>query len=395
MHTIIMPQLGQDITSARIIEWLKDEGDEVEKGETILVVESDKASFEIEAEESGVVLKILHEGDEDVEIFRPLAYIGNPGEAIPAAEEAAKVEKTSTPAPRSTAEPQAPQRAEKPGRILASPAARRVADEKGVDLGQITGTGPGGRITTDDVIEFSGRGDEELAPAAEGDTVVPFSKIRQRIADRLTLSKTTIPHFYLSVEVDMTALVDWRTGFNEKSETRITITDCVIKAAASALSRFEKMNAHVSSDKVVLKADINIGVAVSIDEGLLVPVIDRADEKSLTEIALISRANAEDARRGVIATTAPGTFTVTSLGMYGIRQFVPVINPPECAILAIGAMERRVVAVERGICAREVMTLTLAADHRAADGTYAAKFLNRIKCNLENIDETGPEWLKG
>jgi len=380
---IIMPQVGQDIPSARIIEWRKAEGDPVEAGDVVLVVESDKATFEVEAEESGVLLKVLHAEDEDVAIFTPLAYVGQPGEEF---DEAAAgpgetaVGPAETPV-REAAEPPAALKPPAKRGIVASPSARRVAREQGVDLASVRGSGPGGRIIKRDVLAAPAAGPQVGAR----DTVLPFGKMRQRIADRLTKSQRTVPTFVLYVDADMTDTMAWRRAGNEREGARITVTDLIIKASADALAEFERMNAHVYADCMVIRDKVNVGVAVAVEDGLLVPVIPRADAKSLREISALSRKNAEAAARGAIVSDAVGTFTVSSLGMHAVSRFEPIINPPECAILGVGSIEQRVVACDGAIRLRDMMTLTLVCDHRAVDGTYAAAFLNRIKANLESF----------
>ncbi len=393
MKPIIMPQVGQNIPSARIIQWCKKEGQEVKKGELVLVVESDKASFEVEADESGILLKVLHQEGEEVEILKPLAYIGQPGETVKVEEAAAK-EEPSSERPKTRAAP-TPEITEKHIRILASPSARRLAKERGIDLAQVKGSGPGGRITKRDVLTAAAPSTsvaQVVAPEVKGilpeDKVVPFSKMRKRIAERLTLSKQTIPHFYLFVEVDMSDALEWRKAAAEKHGTKITITDMVIKACAVALKEFDRMNAYVEHNRIVIKRGVNVGVAIALDDGLLVAVIPDADKKSVSEISGFSKKNVEAARRGAIISGAVGTFTVSSLGPYGVRGFLPVINPPECGILAVGTIEKRVVPLEDGPGVRDMMTIALAVDHRAVDGTYAAEFLNRIKHYLENIHKT-------
>jgi len=371
MITIIMPQVGQDIPSARIIEWRKAEGERVEAGEVVLVVESEKASFEVEAEQGGTLLKVLHGEDEEVDVFAPLAYIGEPGEPIPeAVEEEAEAEPAQRPSPPPAPKP-------RQGRMAASPSARRIARERGVDLSTVTGSGPGGRIIKRDVVGAP-------AQVAEGDTVEPFGRMRRRIAERLSLSARTVPHFYLSMDVDMTDALAWRREFNDSANAHVTVTDLVIRAAALALRDFERLNAHVDADRMVIKARVNIGVAVGTGDGLLVPVIADADRLDLPRIAELNRRNAEAALRGALRSGAVGTFTITSMGMFGVREFRPIINPPECAILAVGAAHKCLVPTHDGPAARDVMTLTLGCDHRAVDGAYAAQFLGRVKESLEN-----------
>lgn len=401
-----MPQVGQDLPSGKIVSWLKKVGDPVKKGDLVATVESEKATFEVEAEKSGVLLKVLYEEGAEVEVLKPIALVRENGETIdpsvkPPPASSAPLEAVSL--GRLEARQRATTQPARPERIPVSPAARRLALEKGIDLKTIRGTGPGGRITSAD-IEAGITGTTVPAPATEAlkpshetggdsaeakaaDSTVPFSRMRQQIADRLTQSKQTIPHFHLSVDVDMTPAVAWRTRYNQADGSQITFTDLIIKASAIALVRFPRMNAQVAKDHLVLKRSINIGVAVSVEDGLRVPVIPHADRLNLKDIARISKENAEQARKGKLSSFQEGTFTISSLGMHGIRNFLPIINPPQCAILAVGSIAKRVVAVGDSIRIRDIMTLTLAADHRAVDGVIAAKFLNEIKLVLEQIEQ--------
>jgi pyruvate dehydrogenase E2 component (dihydrolipoamide acetyltransferase) len=210
-----------------------------------------------------------------------------------------------------------------------------------------------------------------------------FGKMRRRIAERLTQSKQTIPHFYLFTDVDMTLVLKWRQACNEANQCHVTVNDLIVKAAATALREFPEINSHVADDRLVVKSDINIGVAVSVEGGLLVPVIPRADTLDLIEISRLAKKNAANARRGIIDMSVPGTFTVSNLGRLPVTRFVPIINPPECAILGVANTEKRVVPVQDGIAVREMLTLCLACDHRATDGAYAAEFLGAIKEHLE------------
>lgn len=248
----------------------------------------------------------------------------------------------------------------------------------------VTGTGPGGRITKQDVLTAASQTGSEPAAAVTGDTVIAFSSMRARIAERLTRSKQTIPHFYISMDADLSEAMRWRQAFNEAHQARVTVTDMIVKAAAKALSEYTKMNAHVEREEIIIKRPVNIGVAVSVEDGLIVPVVEHADQKSVAEISAASRENAEGARAGRLKPQAIGGFTVTNLGMYAVDLFVPVINPPEAAILAVGAVAKRPAVMGDAVVGRDVMTMTLACDHRAVDGTYAAQFLARIKQYLES-----------
>ncbi len=382
MIPVLMPQVGQDIPTGTVAQWLKQEGEPVRKGEVIVIVESEKAAFEVEAEQDGVLLKILHPAESQVPVLEPIGYIGQPGEEYVVPASAGDTPKIPAEAETTNSGPKSELQTGK--EILASPAARRLAREKGIDLATVRGTGPGGRILERDVLAAAA-----ASPPAVSDTVVPFSRLRKELARRLTMSKQTIPHFYLFADVDMTAANTVRQALNQHQRCHVTVTDLVVFAAAKALREFDRMNGHVESDRIVLHREVNIGVAVAVEDGLLVPVIPRADQKGLVEIAEWSRKNAEAARRGMLEPTAPGTFTITSLGMHGVRMFLPVINPPECAILAVGAVEPRPAVIGETLAVRPMMTLTLACDHRAVDGVYAGQFLNRIKDLLEKMDRSG------
>ena len=403
MIEIIMPQVGQDITTAAIIEWKKKVGDPVEKGEVVAEVESDKAVFDVEVDESGVLLEILHQAGEEVEVLKPIAYLGQADERPSSPEQQGQNEAAAAPM-RAGSEPSksAAPLPERRGNA-ASPTARRHAREHGIDLETVSGTGPGGRIVLADIEAAIASGEATGGAASipaspaqvPGDIVVPFTRIEQRMADRLTMSKTSIPHFYLFIDVDMTEAVGWRERHNRSTGERITFTDLIIKATASALVEFPKMNAHVEKNRRVLKADINIGVATWVEAGLLVPVVPHADSKNLQEISARLKKNTAAAKRGVMELNHAGSFTITSLGMHGIKGFVPIINPPQCAILAVGAIESRVVPIRGGIGVREMATLILAADHRAVEGVGTASFLNKIKGDLENINEVASDWVCG
>ena len=415
-ETVLMPQVGQDIKTARIVDWLKKENQEVKKGEVIAVVESDKAAFDVEAYTSGVLLKILHPEGQEVEVLTPIAYIGQPGEPIedarqrpapgPAGRCASGLRVGGTEDRGQTTEvvgsesairhpPSAIQE-----RMAVSPSARRLAQEKGINLATVQGTGPGGRVTKEDILAAARRvpvrAYEETphdvtasrtvtSPAGTlEDTVIVFTPMRARIAQRLTRSKQTIPHFYISVDVDMSEALSWRQRFTENRQTKATITDMIVKAAATALSQYARMNAHVEQDKIILKRAINVGVAVSVDEGLIVPVIADADKKSLGEISSAARENAAAARAGRLKPQALGSFTVTNLGMFAVDTFVPVINPPEAAILAVGRVAERPVVVDGAVVPRRMMTVTLSCDHRVVDGATGALFLQTLTLMLEN-----------
>lgn len=386
---ILLPQVGQDLETAVLSEWRIHENEPVKKGDIVALVESDKASFEVEAFEEGILLKKLYQEGDEARVLQPIAYVGQPGESIDAEGTAA----AGTPVaaePPAAAEAPNPAVAATGAKRAISPSARRVAREHGVELSGVPGSGPNGRVVKKDVLAriASGTAAVSAAPAPlEEDEVVPFSKMRQKIADRLTYSKQTIPHFYLNIDVNMSAAVEWRRKHNGSGAFKVTFNDLMIKAAAGALARCRALNAHVEKDRLILKKEINIGVAVALADGLIVPVIPGCDGKGLAEISRISRENAEGARRGVLKTQAEGTFTVSNLGMYAVDGFMPIINPPECAILGIGGIQDRlVVNADRSLAVAQVMKLTLACDHRAVNGSEAAEFLNELKANLETCN---------
>lgn len=411
MTPINMPQVGQDIPTARIIEWTKKEGDTVRKDEVIALVESDKATFEVQADRAGVLLKIVVPADAEGEVFKPIAWLGDPGER---AECAAVQSSAATPHAERPAVQASPQIFE-PARKFSSPSARRVAREMGIDLASATGSGPEGRIQKKDVLKAAALqagtrgfrpGEHEAAAQVEplpppsaaigdasvahtADQVILFTRMRQRIAERLTLSKQTIPHFHLAQEVDMTDSQLWRQAFDQAQGCHITVTDLIIYAVARALPEFRRLNAHVDDNRLVICHEVNIGVATALEDGLLTPVIPGADKKSLVEISRLAKQNGEAARRGVVDSSLSSTFTISSLGQFGIPLFQPIINPPETGLLAVGAIQPRVVPVPDGIGVRQMMWVNLACDHRAVDGAYGARFLARLKELLETTWRPG------
>ncbi len=423
---INMPQVGQDIDSARIIEWHVREGDVVEEGDILATVESDKASFEVEASGSGVVLQLLFKKGDEATVLKPIAYISQKGESILAEEEkilspvdqpeikenisaAIKNEVRheglfSSPSARRIArennlELSAIQGTGPNGRIIkkdveayvelaksetkVTPVAKKMAEETGSSLSSIGGSGYGGRIMKRDVISSLSQVKSSILKAVSGDQVNIYTKAMKRTAERLSFSKLTIPHYYLFSEVDVTTIVNWRKTTNAKLGIKISINDIIIKSVAEALKKFPEMNSWVDDEKILIKPEINIGVAVSTDAGLLVPVIPDADRLNLTEINKQSQKKAEAARQGLINPGKAGTFTVSNLGMYGINRFLPIINPPECAILSVGAVEKKVVPKNGEIVIIDSMTLGLACDHRAVDGAKASEFLSYLKEILE------------
>jgi len=401
-----MPVIGQDIPTGIVLEWLKEEGDPIEKDELIAAVQSEKADFDVEAPASGILLKILKKVGEEAEVLTPIGYIGEPGEVY---KERVKKEDIASMAkedlPVRPGDPESVKIINKAGedKGIASPLARKVAREGSISLEMITGTGPNGRIIKKNVLAAIGttgalsqkynsipeqgtsvQKTSQVLSVEDGDRRESYSRVRQVIADRMTHSARDIPHFFLNTDVPMDGVVNWRTSANNVRSANITFTDIIVHAAAIALGEFPRLNAHAGNSEIVYKKRINIGVAVATDDGLRVPVIPDADQKDILTISTEIKEKSVLALDGKLDLNTRGTFTISSLGMYGITSFQPLINPPETGILAIGKIEDRIIAMENAMAFRKMMTVTLACDHRAVDGAYGAEFLKRFS---EIMDE--------
>lgn len=408
---VVMPKMGYDMTEGTILRWRKREGDEVRRGEIIAEIETTKVTVEVEAYASGVLRKILVPEGQTVPVGQVIAVIADRDEAIPGL-----VEKAA-PAVKEPAKPPALKAAEAAGvvteeaapRIAASPLARQIAREHGVNLGLIRGTGPGGRIIREDVEAFLQRRPAEVprpmvaperppapAPAAAAPVTAPqglpyeereLSRIRQTIARRMAESKRVAPHFSVTSDIDMTEAVKLRTALNALGGdgAKISVTDMLVKAAAKALLEFPGLNASFGDGKVRIYRRINIGIAVALEEGLVTPVIPDCDKKSLTQIAREAKELVERARTGRSRPEdfTPGTFTISNLGMFDVEEFTAIINPPESAILAVGSVIPRPVVVDGEVKVADRMKVTLSVDHRVTDGAVAARFLQRFKLFLE------------
>ncbi len=403
MVPVNMPIVGQDIPTGIIKEWLKEEGEAIYREEIIAIVESEKATFDVEAPADGILLKILRQQDEEVEVLTPIAYIGEKGETFGLEEEKEEVHEVPvSDGPKENAETVIQTQWENRNRIFISPLAKNIAETKRIELGSLIGTGPGGRIIKRNVLDAikakaTGAVDAEpvwqklvLQPEislslSEGEKEVPFDRMRQLIADKLTLSKQFVPHFYLFTYMEMDKAVAVKDQLKAQN-IRITITDIVIHAVARVMGEFPRMNAHVYANRYVLLRDINIGLAVTSNDGLRVPVITHADKGDLSELSEYTKQLSVNARNGKIIPGIKAGLTVSTLGMYGINQFLPIINPPECAILAIGQSSPKVVTDGTNISIKNIMTITLACDHRLIDGVYAANFIGRVKEIIEQAN---------
>jgi len=405
---IKLPRLGQGMESGTIVKWLKSEGDQVEKGEPLYELDTDKVTQEVEADASGVLLKIaVAEGE--VPVGRTIAVIGEQGESVEVADDAheegsparAREEErergrdasTSRDASEQVTQIQEPQSGN--GRIKASPLARRIARERGIDLREVAGTGPDGRVVAEDVERAAATGlpSAPVLAAAPTPTAVPqeveveqLSSMRKTIARRLT-EAWQAPVFQLGITVDMGRALEVRKRLVELNAdgAKPTVSDLLTKVSAMALMRHRAVNALYKGDAIELHPSANIGIAVAIPNGLVVPVIQGCERKTIAEIAaaraeLVDRARGGRLRQGDLD---GGTFTISNLGMFGIERFIAVLNPPQAAILAVGSTAEKPVAVDGQVVVRPRMELTLTCDHRAIDGATGAQFLGDVKAFLE------------
>jgi len=414
---IVMPKLGFDMREGVLVGWMKEIGEAVEKGDIVAEIESDKATLELESQVSGVLLHTLEEAGAVVPIGANVAIVGAEGEdiagmldggngAAPAAPEAvptpdaeAAVDAVSAPA---AAAPAGADTSEFPAGVKATPVARRIAGEQGVDLQQVVGSGPGGRVRKADVEAFIASPPAPRpvsAPAAAvpapvavevgvNDEVVTTTRLRQAIARRMTESKTSVPHFYVTTDIDMEAALALRkqvNGMLEEDGIKVSVNDMIVKAAALALRDFPNLNASFNGDSIVRHKRVNVGSAVAVEGGLLTVVQQDTDKASLSTIASDNRAMIGRAREGRIkpSDVENGTFTVSNLGPFDVDHFVAIINPPEAAILAIGSTQQVPVVKDGELAVGWRMKVTVSADHRVTDGAEAAQFLQRFKAVME------------
>lgn len=403
---VLMPKLGMTMETGTIVQWFKEEGDSVEAGEVLLEVMTDKINIEVESYESGTLLKKYYQEDDVVPVNQVIAYIGNPGEQVPdeppaldgdQAEAGEETVETADEKAPSEAQQSVDQTIDKP---RATPAARKLAREHDIDLRSVVGSGPRGRIHREDVQNYI---DQQLRkPAAtkpeqpiERRPIVdqprtPISGMRKVIGERMVQSVHEAPHVTLHTEVDMTQAVEMRKKLlpviEEKTGLRLSYTEIIIKAVATVLKDHPMLNASIVGKEIVSHSDINIGLAVSHPEGLLVPVIERADQLGLAELTRTSKQLAKEAREGRLNPDRlqGGTFTISNLGMYAVDSFTPIINLPETAILGVGRIVEKPVGYNGEIVLRSMMALSLSFDHRIVDGAPAAAFLTQLKDVLEN-----------
>jgi len=396
---VTMPKLGLTMEEGTIVEWRKKEGEEVKKGEVLYVIETEKVTFEVEAPGSGILGKIMAKEGDVVPVGGVVAYILQVGEKVSDIPEVA-VEKEQAVVVAEAKAVEAVkavtgQWPEVVPKVKISPVARKIAQEHNIDIAGIRGTGPGDRVVKEDILQAVEKSKMAAAqPIPEklvsaGETVVPLSPMRKTIAKRMTKSFET-PHFYSTLEVDAQELKTTREQLmplvESKVGIRMTYTDLMIKMVAKVLEDNPSVNCSYADGSVKLFNRIDIGVATSVEDGLIVPVIRDANKKTLTEICVARAEIVQKARdRKVTPDEITGsTFTITNVGMWGIHESAPIINPPEAAILAVGAMNDKPVVRDGQIAIRPMMTLTLSVDHRVLDGSDAARFLNSLKGYIEN-----------
>ncbi|MFN3952765.1 MAG: pyruvate dehydrogenase complex dihydrolipoamide acetyltransferase [Thermaurantimonas sp.] len=417
---VTMPRLSDTMTEGTVAKWHKKVGDKVKEGDLLAEIETDKATMEFESFQEGVLLYIGVEEGNTAPVDSILAILGKEGEDIsalinekgeaPAASDQKKEEPTKSeeqPAATHTESTDDTDDVEVESngrRIKISPLARKLAKEKGIDISKLQGSGEGGRIVKRDIDAYKPVSESEkpavkeetiqpaaskTAPAAAAGvsyTEEPISQMRKTIARRLAESKFTAPHFYLTMEIDMDRTVEVRKMLNEVSDVKISFNDLVIKAAASALKKHPKINSSWIGDTIRINKDINIGVAVAVEEGLLVPVIRNADQKGLSTIAAQVREFAQKAKDKKLQPSdwEGNTFTISNLGMFGIDEFTAIINPPDACIMAVGSIKQIPVVKDGQIVPGHVMKVTLSCDHRIVDGATGAAFLQTFKSVLED-----------
>lgn len=402
-ETIRMPALAPNMTEGKVARWGKREGEPIQVGELLAEIETDKATLEIEAPSSGVVARHLVRVGDVVPVDAPIALLLAPGEPAPDAGGASPA--SSAPAearglvarpPSPTAQPAAATpAAPRGGRVFATPIARRLARERGLDLPALVGSGPHGRIVRDDVLSAPASvfapapapAASPPPPAPAGATAVPHSSMRRAIARRLAEAKRTIPHYALTIDVELDAVLDVRRGLNARrgAGELLSLNDFVVKAVGLALREVPAVNASWTEDAMLRHARVDVAVAVATEAGLLTPIVRDADLKSVAAISAEVKELSARARAGRLRPDEyqGGGFSVSNLGMHGIREFAAIINPPHSGILAVGAAEQRPVVRDGAVVVRTLMTCTLSADHRVVDGVVGAQFLSAFRAALE------------
>ena len=396
---IQMPKLSDTMDTGRIIKWLKKEGEKVSPGDVLAEVETDKANMDMEAYDEGTLLKIVAKEGERVPIGGLIGVLGSTGEDVSsvlgsAAEETsapvASIPKdTATATAAKTSEPAQPPASKDNGRLKASPLAKRLARDRGINLETVKGSGTSGRIVKRDVESFAPSSPRRPSNAVSTGEYKdePLTMMREAIAKRLSQSSVEAPHFFLTVEVNMENAIAFRESLNTfDEENKISFNDIIVKACSVALQEHPEVNATFMKDKIRMFGDVHIGVAVAIEEGLITPVVKDVDKKGLRDISLESKDLAARARARKLRPEeySGSTFTVSNLGMFGVDEFTAIINPPEAAILAVGSIVEKPVVEDAQVKIGKRMRMTLSSDHRVVDGALAAQFMQTLKRVLES-----------
>jgi pyruvate dehydrogenase E2 component (dihydrolipoamide acetyltransferase) len=413
---ILMPALSPTMTEGNLSRWLKKEGDVVKAGQVLAEIETDKATMEVEAVDEGKILKILVPGGaQGVKVNTPIAVLAGEGEENLSVDQALAKLKPAPAAPSAPAAANAPYSATKSApsapapaprhdgtRVFASPLAKRLAEQSGIDLKSVRGSGPNGRIVKSDVENApksgTSRGAQSFAAPAQGIDVrdyanklgqayqaIPNSGVRKVIAKRLTESKQLVPHFYLSVDCEIDELLNLRKSVNEVAGSKVSVNDCVIRAVALAMKKVPASNASWTDEAILQYKDVDVSVAVATPNGLITPIVKKADTKTLAQISAEMKDLAARAKDGKLRPEEfqGGGFSISNLGMFGVKEFAAIINPPQSCILAVGAGEQRAVVKNGQLAVATVMTVTLSVDHRAVDGAVGAEFLQAFKPLIE------------
>ena len=401
-----MPQLGYDMSQGTVIRWLKEEEAFIKTGEPIVEIETDKAVVEVEAEADGMLRKILVFEGVSVPVGSPIAIIGEEGEDIG---EFDILESTNV-SENKPVDEVVELKDHEPINIIddsqsdstlivekndteeelvvrASPIARRIAKEKGIDLTKVKGTGPSGRVVKEDILNFSHVESSDIKN--NNDNNIPLSKMRQQIARVTSISKNEKPHFYVSCEINMTKSIEFRLQLNKSLENqniKVSINDLIVKASVQALVEFPNFNAYLHEDNIEINEQINVGIAIAEDEGLTVPAIMDCREKSLADISIASKDLISRVKNGTLNSSeyTGGTFAISNLGMFDVSSFIAIIQPPQTAVIAVGTVMSKPIVVEDKIVIAQMMNATLSADHRIVDGADGAKFISSVKEALEN-----------
>jgi pyruvate dehydrogenase E2 component (dihydrolipoamide acetyltransferase) len=382
--TLVMPKLGMAMSEGEVVKWARDDGAQVAKDDVVVTIMSKKITYEVRAPEDG----ILHHGaqpKQKLPVGAAIGFVTAPGEAIPETPQQAVAMPAVAPVRQVRRPTPTPSTVTPAGEILATPAAKRLARERGIDLAEVTGTGPGGRIQEQDVLGQVERaaGAPAVVPRGAARLNIPFAGMRKAIAEQMTDSLRTMAQVTITTEADVTPLIDLHERL--KRTTDLSLTTLMVKATASALHRHPLLNASLVGDEIQLLADINLGVGVALEEGLIVTVIRNADRLAVGQIDQELKRLSSAARAGSLNVdeVTGGTFTITNLGMYGVDAFTPIINPPEVAILGVGRVIEKPAVYRGEIARRSLMVLSLTFDHRLVDGAPAAAFLQTVREMLE------------